>query len=262
METLLLYLAVGAFAGLLAGLFGVGGGVVIVPALAFSFTAQGMNPEVLMHVAVGTSLATIVVTSLSSIRAHHRRGAVLWPVFLRLTPGIIVGAFIGAAVADLLPGEWLRRIFALFILFVAVQLAFGLRPAPNRSLPGTAGMALAGAVIGSVSAIVGIGGGSLTVPFLTWCNVHVRNAVATSAAGGFPIAVAGALGFLYQGWGAAGLPEWSSGYLYWPAFAGIVVASTSMAPLGARLAHTLPAATLKRIFALLLAVIGVRMLLG
>ncbi|MDD3448204.1 MAG: sulfite exporter TauE/SafE family protein [Gammaproteobacteria bacterium] len=262
METLLIYLVVGAFAGVLAGLFGVGGGLIIVPALAFTFQAQAVDPAVLMHVAIGTSLATIVVTSLSSVRAHHRRGAVLWEVFRRLTPGIVVGALLGAAVADLLPGDWLRRIFALFVLTIAAQMGFGLKPAPHRGLPGAPGMFGAGGVIGSISAIVGIGGGSLTVPFLTWCNVEMRNAVATSAACGLPIAVAGAAGFIFQGWGEAALPAWSSGYVYWPAFAGIAVASTAFAPLGAKLAHSLPGAKLKRIFAIFLAVIGLRLLLG
>ncbi len=260
MEILVLYLAVGAVAGVLAGLLGVGGGLVIVPALMFSFQAQGFEPAVLMHMAVGTSLLTIVFTSLSSIRAHHRRGAVIWALVRRLAPGIVVGGLLGAAIADLMPGEILRRVFAVFVLLVAAELGFGSPPAPHRALPGTLGMGVAGVVIGAVSAVVGIGGGSLTVPFLAWCNVAVRSAVAVSAACGLPIALSGSLGFLLTGLGEAGLPTWSTGYLYWPAMLGIAVASVLTAPYGARLAHQLPGGVLRRVFAVFLAAVGARLL--
>jgi len=257
-----LYPLLGAFAGLVAGLLGVGGGLIIVPVLVFIFTAQGVAPEQVVHLAVGTSLATIVLTSITSVRSHHQHGAVLWPVFRKLTPGIVLGAGLGAAIANYLPAAGLRTFFGLFELYVATQLLLDIKPHPQRRLPGTAGLLGAGGVIGTVSAIVGIGGGTLTVPFLVWCNIAMRKAVATSAACGLPIALAGSLGFVIIGQGEAGLPDWSSGYVYWPAFAGIVVASTLLAPVGARLAHRLPARQLKRVFALLLYVLGVRMLLG
>lgn len=256
------YAGLGATAGVLAGLFGVGGGLVIVPVLALLFSRAAIAPEVIMHLAIGTSLATIVFTSISSVYAHHRRGAVRWPVVLRLAPGIILGAWLGAALADLLPSESLRIIFGVFELLVAVQLGLNLRASPHRSLPEWPGMGLVGGAIGSISAVVGIGGGTMTVPFLQWCNVPMRQAVATSAACGLPIALAGALGFVISGWSNNSLPALSSGYLYWPAFTGIVLASVTFAPLGARLAHTLPAAQLKRLFALFLAFLGLRMLLG
>ncbi len=262
METLLLYLAVGAFAGFLAGLFGVGGGLIIVPALLFAFKSLGFAEEVMMHLAVGTSLASIVFTSISSVRAHHQRGAVRWDVFRQLTPGIVIGAIIGAVIADAMPTAAMRIFFALFELTVAALLWWNRQPAPHRGLPGAAGMGTAGGVIGAVSSVVGIGGGTLTVPFLAWCNVDLRKAVATSAACGLPIAVAGALSFIATGWDARGLPEWASGYIYWPAFAGIVLASVAFAPLGARVAHALPVAKLRRGFALFLALLGVRMLIG
>ncbi len=262
MSELLIYLSIGAFAGVLAGLLGVGGGLVIVPVLAFVFTGLGFAGDSIMHLAVGTSLATIVLTSISSVRAHHRRGAVLWSVFWRLMPGIVLGAWLGAAIAHSLPSPDLRLVFGVFELVVATQMGFGLKPAPHRGLPAAAGMGLAGGVIGTISAIIGVGGGTLTVPFLAWCNVAMRNAVATSAACGLPIAVAGTVGFVVAGWGEAGLPAWSSGYIYWPAFAGVSVASALFAPLGARLAHSLPTAVLKRLFALLLALLGLRMLLS
>ena len=260
--TLLLYLTLGAFAGVMAGLLGVGGGLIIVPVLAWIFHGQQMNDAMIMHLAIGTSLATIVVTSISSVRAHHQRGAVLWPVVWQLTPGIVIGAWLGAAVADALPSAALQKIFAVFVLAVAAQMAFGARPAPHRGLPGTVGMAATGGVIGAVSAIVGIGGGSLTVPFLTWCNTAMRPAVATSAACGLPIALAGTIGFIVTGLNAAELPAWSLGYVYGPALASIALISMLSAPLGAKLAHTLPTGMLKKVFAGFLALVGTRMLLG
>jgi uncharacterized membrane protein YfcA len=262
MEVVIIYLLLGAFAGLVAGLLGVGGGLIIVPVLVFIFTGQGVAEHLIVHLAVGTSLATIVFTSISSVRAHHQHGAVLWQAFWQLTPGIVIGAWLGALLADVLASDQLRRFFGVFELLVAIQMTFNVKPRPHRQLPGRAGMVGAGSVIGAISAIVGIGGGTMTVPFLVWCNVAMRKAVATSSACGLPIAVAGATGFIVTGWNAVDLPAYSSGYVYWPAFIGIVIASILSAPLGARLAHRLPAAQLKRIFAVLLYILGLRMLLG
>ena len=260
--TLLLYLVLGAFAGVMAGLLGVGGGLIIVPVLAWIFHGQHISDALIMHMAIGTSLATIVVTSLSSIRAHHQRGAVLWPVVWQLTPGIVIGAWLGSAVADRLSSFALTKIFAVFVLMVSAQIAFGAKPAPQRGLPGASGMLTTGGVIGVVSAIVGIGGGSLTVPFLTWCNTAIRQAVATSAACGLPIALAGSVGFIVTGWNAADVPPWSLGYIYGPALIGVAAASLFSAPLGAKLAHTLPTETLKKVFAIFLALVGTKMLLS
>jgi len=254
------FAGLGAFAGVLAGLLGVGGGLVIVPVLAMLFYQAGFSPAVIMHLAIGTSLASIVLTSLSSVWAHHRRGAVRWALFATLAPGIVLGALLGALVAHHLPSDKLRTVFGLFELVVALQMGMNLRPPAQRGLPGRLGMGLAGGVIGTVSAVVGIGGGTMTVPFLQWCNVPMRQAVATSAACGLPIAVAGAAGFVVTGWREGALPSGSSGYLYWPAFWGIVSASVLFAPLGARLAHRLPAAALKRFFALFLLLLASRML--
>ena len=262
MDAVIIYLLLGVFAGLVAGLLGVGGGLIIVPVLVFIFTDQGLAEHLIVHLAVGTSLATIVFTSISSVRAHHQHGAVLWPVFWQLTPGIVVGAWLGAAFADVLASDQLRRFFGVFELLVAIQMTFNVKPRPHRQLPGRPGMLGAGGVIGAISAIVGIGGGTMTVPFLVWCNVVMRKAVATSSACGLPIAIAGATGFIVTGWNAIDLPAYSSGYVYWPAFLGIVIASILTAPIGARLAHRLPAAQLKRIFAILLYILGLRMLLG
>ena len=259
---LLILLSMGAVAGTLAGLLGIGGGIIIVPVLALVFQQQGVSIQVLMHVSIGTSLATIVVTSLSSIRAHQQHGAINWLVFKRITPGIIVGGFLGSVIADAIPGAELRVVFAIFMFMVATQMMIAGTPAPHRTLPHTPGMVGTGVVIGTIAALMGVGGGSMSVPFLTWCNMHIRQAVATSAAIGLPIALAGTAGFMITGWGSEARPPWSVGYINLPAFAGIVVASILFAPLGAKLAHTIPPKLLKRIFAVLLYVLGVRMLLA
>ncbi len=254
------YLLLGVVAGLLAGLLGIGGGIVIVPALFFLYHWQDFPKELTMHIAVGSSLATVVFTSLTSAYAHHRRGAVLWPCTVRLIPGIVAGAWLGAALADHLPERALRIGFGLFELLVAAQLALGFKPQAQRLLPGGLGMAVTGLIIGAVSTVLGIGGGTLTVPFLLWCNVNIRQAVATSAACGLPIALAGSIGFAATGWGDPTLPAWSSGYIYWPAVVSVVAVSTLFAPVGVWLAHTLPVATLRRLFAIIVAIIGIRML--
>ena len=256
------YLLLGALAGTVAGLLGVGGGLIIVPVLAALFARQGMVPDIIMQLAVGTSLATIVVTSISSVYSHHRHGAVLWSVFWRLTPGIIVGAWLGAWLASLLPTKEFKLIFGVFEMLVAAQMAFGFKPKPGTVLPGGAGLAAAGSIIGSISAIVGIGGGTLTVPFLTWCQIKMHNAIATSAACGLPIAVAGSIGFMITGRAHEAAPTYASGFVYWPAFLGIVIASALFAPLGARLAHRLSTTKLRSVFALFLVGLGLWMLLG
>ena len=261
-EALLYYLLLGAVAGTLAGLLGIGGGLIVVPVLAFTFEAQGFDAAIIMHLALGTSLATIVVTSLSSIRTHHRHGAVLWPVMRQLSGGIMVGALCGAFVADQLASVWLQKIFAIFTLLVAMQMALGLRPQGMGALPGRVGLAGVGSVIGVVSSVVGIGGGTMTTPFLLWCHTATRHAIATSAACGLPIAVAGAFGYWLAGMGADGLPAWSSGYLYWPAFLGVVASSVLCASFGARMTHVLPVNLLKKGFALLLFVIGCRLIVA
>ena len=259
---LLPFALVGAAAGTLAGLLGVGGGVIVVPGLAFLLAGGEVPAERLMQVAVGTSLATIVVTSLSSIRAHHRRGAVRWPLVARMTPGIVVGAALGAVIADALPTRTLAVGFGLFLVVVSARLAFGGQPAPHRQPPGTAAFTAAGAGIGTLSSLLGIGGGTMTVPLLAWCNVPLREAVATSAACGLPIAVAGAAAFAVAGLDVPGMPAAASGYIYWPAFLAVAPLSIACAPLGARLAHAIPVLALRRVFALFMLLIGLRMLAG
>jgi uncharacterized membrane protein YfcA len=263
-EALLAYLVLGAVIGVIAGLFGVGGGLIIVPALSFLFPRFGIPQDLTVHLAIGTSLGTIVMTSLSAIYAHHRRGAVRWDLVARMTPGIIVGAGLGALIAALISSAGLRSLFGIFEILVAAYLFFSPTPPPRHRMDGIPALQLtaAGGVIGTISSLLGIGGGTMTVPFLSWNRIRIQEAVATASACGLPIAVAGSAGFVVAGWGQAGLPAAASGYLYWPALFGIILTSMLTAPLGARLAHALNAAKLKRLFALLLLMLGLRMLLG
>ncbi|MDX1458584.1 MAG: sulfite exporter TauE/SafE family protein [Marinobacter sp.] len=256
-----LYLGLGALAGTLAGLFGIGGGLVIVPVLIFSFGLQGISPEVAAHLAVGTSLATIVFTSISSIRSHHVKKGVRWELFRPMTAGIVVGAIVGAWTASMLSGPSLELIIGVFVILVALKMLLEVNPKPGRDVPGTVGLSAAGAGIGWASAIFGIGGGTLTVPFLSWCNVRMQQAVGTSAACGLPIAVAGALTNIATGWQQPQLPELSVGFIYLPALIGIVATSVFFARFGAELAHRLDAHVLKKIFAVVLIIVGIRFLL-
>lgn len=255
------YLATGVASGVLAGLFGVGGGVVVVPALLFVFARAGLAPDWIPHLAVGTSLAAIVATGATSAYAHHRRGAVRWDLVRLLAPGIVLGAWAGAAVAGVLPDLWLKRLFACFLLYVGARMLVRRHGTTHKAMPGTPGMVAVGAGIGALSALVGIGGGTMTVPFLSRVGIDLRRAVATSAACGVPIALAGTLGFVAVGWGREGLPAASTGFVYWPAVAAILAASVPAAPLGAHLAHRLPVDLLKRVFAVLLLALGARLLL-
>lgn len=257
MELTSLLLA-GALAGTAAGLLGIGGGVIIVPVLSMVFVAQGVSTEVLIKVAVGTSLATIVVTAVSSIVSHHRRGAVRWPLVKVMAPGVAIGSLIGAIIADLTPGYWLTVGFIGFLIAVSLQTIWGTVGA-HRDLPGNGVLRLVSAGVGVISAMMGIGGGALHVPFLNWCGVAVKNAIATAAAIGFPLALASTVGFIVTGQNETGLPPHSIGYVNLPAFGGIVAASILFAPLGARLAHVLPDALLKRVFGVFLLVLALRM---
>ncbi|NOX75335.1 MAG: sulfite exporter TauE/SafE family protein [Gammaproteobacteria bacterium] len=269
LEPLLMYLLLGAFAGLIAGLLGVGGGLIIVPTLIGIWQLQGLAPtfinsagvDYMMQLAIGTSLASIVFTSMSSVYAHHRRGAVLWPVFWRLTSGSVVGAWLGSVLAVGVSGQELKFAFGIFELLVAAQMIMSFQNSSRRNLPSVAGLGLAGSVIGAMSALMGIGGGLLIVPLLTRCNIAAQKAVATSAACGLPIAVGGALGYVVSGLGRTDLPTWSAGMVYLPALGGIVLASVLFAPLGAALSHHLPTTSLHRVFAAFLALLGAWMLL-
>jgi uncharacterized membrane protein YfcA len=255
---LLTLLVAGAAAGTTAGLLGIGGGVIIVPVLALVFSNEGVDPQILIKVAVGTSLATIMVTAVSSIWAHHRHGAVRWKLFRTMTPGVVAGSLIGAWLADQIPALWLTVSFIVFLMGVSLQMALGPLGA-GRSLPGPWALRGVSTMVGTVSALMGIGGGALHVPYLSWCGVPVKQAIATAASIGLPLAVASTAGFILTGLDETTLPPHSLGYINLPAFAGVVGASILFAPLGARLAHRLPDKLLKRTFALFLFILALRM---
>lgn len=261
LQIIAIYILTGVLAGVIGGMLGLGGGIIIVPVLHFVFLQQGFPASVLMHLAVTTSLATIMVTSFSATYTHHKKGAVLWPVVNRFAPGIVIGAGLGALIADALTSDFLRITFAVFEILLAIQIWFDLKPKAQLTLPKTPAMICSGTAIGLFSTLLGIGGGSLTVPFLLWCNVNIRNAVAVSSACGFPIAVAGTTALIIAGWDNPALPANAMSYLYWPAALIIIAMTVFFAPLGAHLAHYLPVNTLKRTFSLLLLIVGVRMLL-
>ena len=247
--------------GFLAGLLGIGGGMVLVPFLTYLLGQSGVAPGLAVKMAIATSMATIVFTSISSVRAHHRRGAVRWDIALRLAPGIVLGSMAASLGAfALLKGSWLALFFAVFVGFSAVQMLRNQKPAPTRQMPGTAGQLAAGASIGFLSGMVGAGGGFVSVPFMVWCNVPIHQAVATSAALGFPIALANATGYAVAGSSLAGLPAAALGYIWLPALGVIASCSVLTAPPGARAAHQWPGPRLRRAFALLLAALACYML--
>ncbi len=261
-EVLALYVAVGAVAGVLAGLLGIGGGLVIVPMLVFCMELQQLPQELIMHLALGTSMASIMFTSVSSFMAHHRRGAVDWSVVRRVVAGILVGTYLGSCVAARLSTGALKIFFVIFLYYVCYQMLSGKKPKPSRQLPGLPGMFGVGNVIGVVSSLVGIGGGTLSVPFMVWHNIPIHRAIGTSAAIGFPIAVAGTVGYVVNGWGVDNLPPFSLGYVSLAALISIAIMSVLTAPLGVRLAHSLPVDRLKRIFAVILFLVGTKMLIS
>ena len=255
------YLAIGVVAGFVAGLLGIGGGAVIVPMLVFAFTAQDVSPQHLLHMALATGIATIMFTSLSSMRAHHLHGSVDWKIARLMAPGMLAGAFAAALIAGLIPTRPLAVMFVMLMFYAATQILFDLRPKTTRELPGPAGILAAGSIIGAASSLLAAGGAFLSIPFLTWCNVPVRRAIGTAAANGFPIAVAGTAGYVAQGWRAEDLPSGSFGYVYLPALLFIALISMLTAPIGARLAHRWPVKRLRTVLALMLYAIAIRLLI-
>lgn len=254
-------LALGAFTGIFAGLFGIGGGGIMVPVLTFLFVQQQFPAEHILHMALATSMAAIVPTAIASLRAHHKHQAVIWPVVIKIAPGILLGTFAGTFLASYLSAEPLAIFFSCFMAFVALQMVINRKPKPARQLPGAVGLSSAGAGIGGISALVAIGGGTLTVPFLVWCNISLPIAIGTSAAVGLPIAFSGALGYIVNGWNQVNLPEHTLGYVFWPAVIAMACMSFFTAPLGAKLAHRLPVPLLKKLFALLLVGLSIQMLM-
>jgi len=259
-QWLFVYVAIGAFIGFFAGMLGMGGGGIQVPLTTMVFAAQGFPREHMLHVALGTAMATVIFTSISSLRAHNRHAAVNWGVLWRLIPGIVVGTGLGTLLARHIPTFPLAVIFMVFVLYMASSMLFNWKPKPTRRLPGPAGIFIAGAVIGVCSALAAMGGATLTIPFLVFCNVPFHMAIGTASAVGFPIAVVGSIGYIVNGWGTAGLPAQSVGYIYVPALIGFTVGSIVLAPFGARLAHRTSERSLKRIFAIVIGALGLKML--
>ena len=245
-------IVLGGFAGFAAGLLGVGGGMLTVPFITMLLSARDFPHQLVVHVAIATSLGIILFTSISSVRAHHRHGAVMWPVVKQLAPGILIGSWIGPWIGAQIPSTALALFFALFISFSATQMLADRKPKPSRELPGTTGMLGMGLFTGTLSGLVGAGGGFISVPFMAWCNVRIHNAVATSAALGFPIALAGTLSNVYFGLQQPGMPAGTLGFVYLPALVLVASAAVLTAPVGARTAHALPVKSLKRVFALML----------
>ena len=246
-------LALGVVGGFLAGLLGVGGGMLMVPFLTAIVSQRGVPPAMAVKIAIATSMATILFTSLSSLRAHHRLGAVRWDLVRGLAPGIVVGGLLsGAGAFAVLKGQGLALFFAVFIGYSALQMLRGRKPKPGRQMPGTAGQTAAGAAIGFASGLLGAGGAFISVPFMVWCNVPIRQAVGTSAAIGFPVAAAATAGYVISGWGLAPAMPGVVGYLFLPGLLVVATASMLLAPLGARVAQQMDTTKLRRLFAVLL----------
>jgi uncharacterized membrane protein YfcA len=260
MEWWIVYLLMGLFVGFFAGLLGIGGGLILVTLMVYLFTLQGFPADRLLHLALGTSIASIIFTSLSSLRAHHKHGAVRWDILRMAVPGLVVGTLLGTVVADLLQSKYLAIFFVIFVYYSAAQMFANVKPKPTRQLPGTAGMIAVSLVIGVVSSLVGVGGGVMTIPLMNLCNVPMRQAIGTSAALGLPIAVAGTAGFIATGWGKDHLPALSVGYVYLPALVGIVIGTFITVPWGARMAHSMPVTRLTKIFAVILFILATKML--
>lgn len=253
-------LLLGSFAGFMAGLLGVGGGMLMVPFMTLLLTLEGFPVELTVKVAVATSLATICFTSISSVRAHHVRGAVRWHIVKLFAPGIVLGSLLGAQLAGALPVQVLALLFTAFVSFAATQMLIGRKPEPTREMPGGAGLFGMGSLIGGLSALVGAGGAFISVPFMTRCNVPIHHAVGTSAALGFPVALAGTLGYIFAGRHLQDLPAGTLGFVYLPALLVISIASVITAPLGARAAHALDMRQLRKVFAIMLYGLGAYML--
>ena len=255
------YLLVGAFVGFLAGLLGIGGGMTLVPILAALFAAQQLAPESVVHLALGTGMASIMFTGSASAREHHRHGAVDWRIVARLVPGIVAGTLMSTLASGWISQRALALAFAAIVYGGATQILLGRKPAAARTLPGTLPVVAIGMLIGIISGLVSAGGTFLTVPFMLFCGVAMHTAIGTGAAIGVPIAVVGTIGYVASGLRIGGLPDYSVGFVYLPALAALVVGSVFTAPFGARAAHRLPVPTLRRVFAALLYVLATRMLI-
>lgn len=260
-QVFLFCLFLGAAVGFIAGLLGVGGGIIIVPSLLYILPRLGITSEQLPHIAIATSLAAIILTSLSSARAHQKHKNIDWSVCKRLVPGILIGALISGFIAELIPADHLKQAFAIFLVLMAIHMAFPLKLKSDRTLPSNGKIFFFAILIAIIASLMGIGGGVLLVPFLCFYGLQMRNAVGLSSVMGFFIALFGSLGYIVAGWNAQGLPEWTLGYVYLPALLGIVVSSVLMAPLGVKATSIWPTTVIKRIFSVLLLGVGLKLML-
>jgi uncharacterized protein len=260
MEWWILYLLMGLFVGFFAGLLGIGGGLMLVTLMVYLFTLQGFPQDRLLHLALGTSITSIVFTSISGLRAHQKHGAVRWDILRTAAPGLVVGTLLGTVVADQLKSKYLAIFFVVFVYYSAVQMFANVKAKPTRQLPGKAGMTMASVIVGTVSSLVGVGGGVMTIPLMSLFNVPMRQAIGTSAALGLPIAIAGTAGYIVTGLGKDHLPALSVGYVYLPALVGIVIGTFVTVPWGAKAAHSMPVTRLAKIFAVILFILATRML--
>jgi uncharacterized membrane protein YfcA len=262
MAELAAYFGIGLVVGFLSGLLGIGGGIVIVSSLAILFAAHAFPPAYVMHLALGSSMACIVLSSISSFRTHDKHGAVDWHVVRSVTPGLVVGVMGGVLIARASSSALLKYFYLVFTVLVTLQWLLNLKPRPSRELPGRNGLASFGVFMGVVAGLFGGGGAVVGVPFMTWCNQSIHRAIGTVAALGFPIAIIGTLGYIAAGWGVPGMPEWSLGFVYLPAVVGISSMSMITARWGARTAHRLRGNTLRRIFAVVLVALAAKVALS
>lgn len=262
-ELILIFVLLGTFVGFMAGLLGIGGGGILVPVLTAIFIHMGFPAHNVVHIALGTSMACITITSLFSLRAHHANGAVIWQLVKAMAPAIVVGTFLATFIAAQISSKGLAIFFSVFMAYVASQMFRSRKVQASGRGAGKTELSLVAFAIGAISALVSIGGGSLTVPYLSWRNIDIRKAIGTSAALGFPIAVTGTLGYVINGMavGAAN-PQYTVGFVYWPAVLLVTTPSFFTAPIGARLTQTLPVQTLKKIFGVLLLGLSLKMLVS
>ena len=245
--------ALGLFTGFLAGVLGIGGGMMTVPFVTYILTQRGVSSDLAVKMAIATAMASILFISLSNVRAQHKRGAIRWDVFKNITPGIVVGSLITSiGLFSLLKGQWLAILFGLFISYSAINMLIAKKPVATKTMPSLAKQGLVGVVIGMMSGLVGAGGAFISVPFMTARNIPIHNAIATSAAFGMPLALINSCGYIYTGWGLEALPKGSFGFVYLPALVVLATASSIMAPIGVKVSHRLPMLTLKRGFACML----------
>ncbi|GGP52554.1 UPF0721 transmembrane protein [Shewanella algicola] len=262
LQVFIICLFLGAVVGFFAGLLGIGGGLIIVPALLYILPSVGISVTQLTHVAIATSLASIILTSMSSATAHHKRGNVPWHLFKPIMPGIVVGSLASAFVSEQISSDNLQQTFAIFVVLMAIQMAFPLKVKTGDDMPKFAMLFMVSVLIALIAGLMGIGGGVLLVPFLSYCGLQMRQAVGFSSVTGMFIAISGTIGYVIAGFDAPNLPPGAFGFIYLPALGGIIISSILCAPLGVKAASTWPTPVLRKIFACLLVVVGLKLLLS